>query len=74
MAGTITVDAPSPGALGTFDNVTSLGNVLSGAVIRMEVQDVSVEDGSLFAMDSECKQPLAIVESLSCLWRVIRLP
>jgi hypothetical protein len=29
-----------------------LGNILSGAVIKLEVQDVSAADGSLFAMDS----------------------
>jgi len=50
--GSITVDSPSPGAPGTFDEIISLGNILSGAVIRIEVQDISAEDGSLFAMDS----------------------
>jgi hypothetical protein len=50
--GSIMVEAPSPGAPGTFDGVISLGNILSGAVIRIEVQDISAEDGSLFAMDS----------------------
>ncbi len=50
--GAITVDAPNPGAPGTFDEVISLGSILSGAVIRIEVQDVSAEDGSLLAMDS----------------------
>ncbi len=50
--GSIPVNAPSPGAPGTFDSVISLGNVLSGAVVRLEVQDINAEDNSLFAMDS----------------------
>ncbi|HAV77661.1 MAG TPA: hypothetical protein DCX53_09950 [Anaerolineae bacterium] len=50
--GSITVSAPDLGAPGTFDETIRLGNILSGAVIRIEVQDVSAEDGSLFAMDS----------------------
>lgn len=50
--GAITVSAPDLGAPGTFDTVISLGNILSGAVIKLEVQDVSAADGSLFAMDS----------------------
>jgi len=50
--GSITVSAPDLGAPGTFDENILLGNILSGAVIRIEVQDISAEDGSLFAMDS----------------------
>jgi hypothetical protein len=50
--GSITVNAADLGAPGTFEQTILLGNVLSGAVIRIEVQDVSAEDGSLFAMDS----------------------
>jgi hypothetical protein len=50
--GSITVSAPDLGAPATFDETILLGNILSGAVIRIEVQDVSAEDGSLFAMDS----------------------
>jgi len=50
--GAIAVTASDPGGPGTFDTVISLGNVLSGAVIRIEVQDLSAEDGSLLAMDS----------------------
>jgi hypothetical protein len=50
--GSITVTAPDLGAPGTFDETILLGNILSGAVIRIEVQDVSAEDGSLIAMDS----------------------
>ena len=50
--GSITVSASDLGAPGTFDEDILLGNVLSGAVIRFEVRDISAEDGSLFAMDS----------------------
>ncbi|HSG44512.1 MAG TPA: Gmad2 immunoglobulin-like domain-containing protein [Anaerolineales bacterium] len=50
--GSLTVNAPDLGGPGTFDENILLGNVLAGAVIRVEVQDVSAEDGSLFAMDS----------------------
>jgi len=50
--GAISVSTADPGAPGTFDTVISLGNVLSGAVIKLEVQDISAADGSLFAMDS----------------------
>jgi len=50
--GSITVNAPSLGAPGTFDQTISLGNVLSGALVRLEIRDVNAEDGSLFAMDS----------------------
>jgi hypothetical protein len=50
--GSITVTAAEAGAPGAFDQTISLGNILSGTVIRLEVQDVNAEDGSLFAMDS----------------------
>lgn len=50
--GSITVTAADLGAPGTFDQTILLGNVLAGAVIRIEVQDLDAEDGSLFAMDS----------------------
>jgi hypothetical protein len=50
--GSLTVDASEPGSPGTFDKTILLGNVLSGAVIRLEIQDVNADDGSLFAMDS----------------------
>lgn len=50
--GSITVSAPEPGAPGTFTQNILLGNILSGAVIRLEVQDINAEDGSMFAMDS----------------------
>jgi hypothetical protein len=50
--GSITVSAPDLGAPGTFDETILLGNILSGAVIRIEVQDINAQDDSLFAMDS----------------------
>ena len=50
--GSITVKSDDPGAPGTFDQTILLGNILSGAVIRIELQDLSAEDGSLLAMDS----------------------
>jgi len=51
-SGAITVSSPDPGAPGTFDTVIPIRTVLSGAVIRIEVQDISAADGSLLAMDS----------------------
>lgn len=51
-AGSINVTAASPGGPGTFDSVISLGTILSGAVVRVEIQDVSAADGSLLAMNS----------------------
>jgi len=51
-AGAITVSAADLGAPGRFDTVIPLGHILSGAVIRIEVQDLSAADGSLLAMDS----------------------
>ena len=51
-SGAISVTAPDLGAPGTFDAVIPIGTVLSGAVIRIEVQDISAADGSLIAMDS----------------------
>ena len=50
--GAITVTAPDLGAPGTFDQTISLGNALTNAVIRLEVQDLSAKDGSLLGMDS----------------------
>ncbi|HEX6269926.1 MAG TPA: Gmad2 immunoglobulin-like domain-containing protein [Anaerolineales bacterium] len=50
--GAISVSAPDLGAPGTFDALIPLGNILSGALIRIEVQDISAADGSLLAMDS----------------------
>lgn len=51
-AGAIAVTAADLGAPGTFDEIILLGNVLSGAVVRVEIQDISAADGSLLAMDS----------------------
>ena len=51
-SGAMSVSAPDLGAPGTFDTVIPIGTVLSGAVIRIEVQDISAADGSLIAMDS----------------------
>jgi len=51
-AGSITVKADGLGGPGTFDAIIALGRILSGAVIRIEIQDISVEDDSLLAMDS----------------------
>jgi hypothetical protein len=50
--GSITVSAADLGGPGAFEQTILLGNILSGAVIRLEVQDINAEDGSLFAMDS----------------------
>lgn len=46
------VSAPDMGAPGTFDNLVDLGGIPSGTVIRIELQDVSMADGSLLAMNS----------------------
>ena len=51
-AGPISVAVSTPGAPGTFEALIPLGNILSGALIRIEVQDLSAADGSLLAMDS----------------------
>ena len=50
--GAISVMAADLGMPGTFDTVIPIGSALSGAVIRLEVQDISAADGSLLAMDS----------------------
>lgn len=50
--GAINVSAADLGAPGTFDAIIPIGSALSGAVIRLEVQDISAADGSLLAMDS----------------------
>lgn len=51
-AGPISVSAPDLGQPGTFEALIPLGSILSGALIRIEVQDLSAADGSLLAMDS----------------------
>ena len=50
--GSITVTAAKVGGPATFDSIISLGNILSGSVVRIEIQDISAADGSLLAMDS----------------------
>jgi hypothetical protein len=50
--GAINVISADPGAPGTFDAMIPLGNILTSAVVILEVQDVSAADGSLLAMDS----------------------
>jgi hypothetical protein len=51
-SGALPVTASTPGGPGTFDATITLGNVLSGANVRVEVQDISAADGSLLSMDS----------------------
>lgn len=46
------VSAPDMGAPGTFDNTIDLSAIPSGMVIRIELQDLSMADGSLLAMNS----------------------
>jgi hypothetical protein len=50
--GSIMVSSDGLGGPGTFDQIISLGSILSGAFVRIEVQDLSAADGSLLAMDS----------------------
>lgn len=51
-AGALAVTAPDLGAPGVFNETINLGGLLSGSVIRLEIQDINAADGSLFAMDS----------------------
>ena len=50
--GPISVDAPEPGAAGTFEKAIDLGNIINNTTIRIEVEDKNVDNDSLFAMDS----------------------
>lgn len=50
--GAVAVAAPDLGAPGTFDENISIGSIISGTVITIEIQDISAADGSLLAMDS----------------------
>jgi hypothetical protein len=50
--GAVPVKADELGGPGTFTATIPLSDILSGAVISIEVQDVSVADGSLLGMDS----------------------
>ena len=51
-AGPVTVESIGLGASGTFEKAIDLGAILTNTTIRIEVEDVNVADGSLFAMDS----------------------
>src|SRR5215216_1643746 len=51
-AGPVSVSAANPGGAGTFDALIPLGDILSGTLIKIEVQDLSAKDGSLLGMDS----------------------
>ncbi len=51
-AGSFTVTPTDLGAPGTFDTMINIGGLLSGSVVRVEIQDISAKDGSLLAMDS----------------------
>jgi hypothetical protein len=50
--GAVAVTAPDLGAPGTFDELISMGSIISGTVVTIEIQDISAADGSLLAMDS----------------------
>ena len=50
--GAVAVNAPDLGAPGTFDEQISIGKIISGTVITIEIQDISAADSSLLAMDS----------------------
>jgi len=50
--GAVPVTAADLGAPGTFDEQISIGNIISGTVVTIEIQDISAADGSLLAMDS----------------------
>jgi hypothetical protein len=51
-AGPVKVDSIGLGVPGTFEKAIDLGGILTNTTIRIEVEDVNVADGSLFAMDS----------------------
>lgn len=50
--GAVPVTAADLGAPGTFDEQISIGSIISGTVVTIEIQDISAADGSLLAMDS----------------------
>ena len=50
--GAVTVNAPDLGEPGTFNEHISIGKIISGTVVTIEIQDISAADGSLLAMDS----------------------
>jgi hypothetical protein len=50
--GAVSVAADGLGGPGTFETTIPLSDILSGAVITIEIQDISAADGSLLGMDS----------------------
>jgi hypothetical protein len=51
-AGPISVEATAPGVSGSFEKAVDLGNIITNTTIRITIEDINVEDGSLFAMDA----------------------
>jgi hypothetical protein len=51
-AGPVNVAASDLGAPGTFEKAVDLGNIITNTTVRIEVQDINMKDGTLFAMDS----------------------
>jgi hypothetical protein len=51
-SGALAVTAPDLGAPGTFDEVFPLEGIPAGAIIYLELQDISAADGSWLAMDA----------------------
>jgi hypothetical protein len=52
MSGPLAVTAAELGAPGSFDETFTLEGIPPGTTIYLEIQDVSVADGSWFAMDA----------------------
>lgn len=52
LRGPFPVQAEDLGGPGTFDNPIDLGGIPIGSVIRLELSELSMADGSLLAMDS----------------------
>jgi hypothetical protein len=50
--GPVPVQSEDIGAPGTFNVTISLAGIPAGAMIRLEISDISMADGSLLAMDS----------------------
>ena len=50
--GPISVNSQDIGAPGNFEKAIDLGNILTNTAVRISVEDINMEDGSLFAMDS----------------------
>jgi hypothetical protein len=51
-AGPFMIQTDTMGGPGTFDNVIDLSTIPAGLVVRLELQDLSMADGSTLAMDS----------------------